>query len=419
MRENGIRRNITLLVLAGTFGFFVVPSISVEAATSPASASTLQAQLDAHTQEIAQLDQEIAQYQTELLKADANKKTLQGAITALNLERKTVETQIAATQNQIDATQLQIQQLGSHIANTEETITGDQAALAEDVRSLEESEEQPLVAQLFSSNSLADTWHDADALLQVQGAIQNNVRSLQTQKAELAASQAASQQKQLALTSQKQVLTSQNKSLIQTKQVKSQLLKETNAQESTYQKLLAQAKAEVASFSTFATNAGGSGLLSNQTSCDAWGCYYNQRDVAWGSDPLNGTQYLLKSDGCLVTSMAMVLTHYGYRSVTPVSINANPSNFAAYYPAYLLYTIYVDGVSATRKTAAIDATLATGNPVIIGIHAYGGVHYIVFTSGSRGNYLMRDPYIPNAKDISFSAHYSLKSIFGIAKVQVE
>ena len=91
----------------------------------------------------------------------------------------------------------------------------------------------------------------------------------------------------------------------------------------------------------------------------------------------NGTKYSLASDGCLVTAMAMVLTHYGYRDVTtPVTINSNPNNFASYYPAYLLMTINVDGASATRITAAIDAILATGNPVIAGLHAYGGTHFV-------------------------------------------
>ena len=83
-----------------------------------------------------------------------------------------------------------------------------------------------------------------------------------------------------------------------------------------------------------------------------------------------------------------------------------------------MITINVDGVSATRKTAAIDATLATGNPVIVGLNAYGGTHFVVFVSGSKGNYVMRDPYIANGKDISFSADYSMKEIFSMAKVVI-
>jgi hypothetical protein len=195
-------------------------------------------------------------------------------------------------------------------------------------------------------------------------------------------------------------------------------LAETNNKESTYQSLLAQAKAQLQSFSNFTKNAGGSGLLSNQTVCDSWGCYYNQRDSAWGNDPLDGTAYTLASEGCLVTAMAMVMTHYGYRSVTPVTINSDPTNFAAYFPAFLLYTISAAGVTATRKTAEIDATLATGNPVVIGMDAYGGTHFVVLISGSNGNYIMRDPYIPNGKDISFSSHYSLAQIYSITSVTI-
>ncbi len=409
-----------LLALAGGSVFRSV--LVAHAATSVSNSTTgsLQAQIDAHTAEMALLNQEIAKYQAEITQAGADKQTLQTAINALNLQREEVQTQILATQEQIAATTLEISQLGSSIADTQSTIETDQAALAEDVRSLSADDEQPLIVQVLSAKSLAAAWDDAAATLQVQAAIQNQVQALAAKESQLADSQTASKEKQAALSSQKQSLTRDRVTLTQTQAQKARLLVETNAKEANYEKLLARAKAELVSFSTFATNAGGFGLLSNQTSCDSWGCYYNQRDSAWGNDPLNGTQYLLKSDGCLVTAMAMVMTHYGYRNVTPVSVNANPANFASYYPAYLLLTINVDGVSATRKAATINATLATGNPVIVGLYAYGGTHFVVLTKESgRGDYLMRDPYIPNGKDISFSAHYSLRNIFGVSKVVIE
>jgi hypothetical protein len=81
-----------------------------------------------------------------------------------------------------------------------------------------------------------------------------------------------------------------------------------------------------------------------------------------------------------------------------------------------LTSINVDGVTATRKTATIDATLATGNPVVVGIHAYGGTHFVVLVSGSKGNYIMKDPYITDGNNMSFTDHYTLRSVFAIAKV---
>ncbi len=73
-------------------------------------------------------------------------------------------------------------------------------------------------------------------------------------------------------------------------------------------------------------------------------------------------------------------------------------------------------------TIAMEVTrhpsLATGNPVVVGVRAYGGTHFVVLVSGRRGNYIMRDPYIPGGKDINFSDHYSVRRIFGVTKVQI-
>jgi peptidoglycan hydrolase CwlO-like protein len=393
-------------------------SLSASAAGAATSTSSLQSQIDANNAQIDTLNQQIATYQAELQQVGANKKTLQAAINSLDLQRSKIQAQVATTQHQITITQLQIQQLGGQITDAQKTISTGQAALGAEFRSLQKADDQPLFMRILASGSIVDAWSDINATLQAQNAIEDKMQLLRQQENTLTDSKTASQQKQQTLTTQQQSLASQQQSLTATVQSKSQLLAQTKSQEATYQKLLAAAQAELASFSTFAQNAGGSKLLVNQTSCDSWGCYYNQRDAAWGNDALNGTQYRLASDGCLVTSMAMVLTHYGYKDVTPVSINSNPGNFAAYYPAYLLFTISVDGITATRKTAAIDATLATGNPVIIGLNAYGGTHYVVFVSGSKGNYVMRDPYIANGKDISFAANYSMKNIFAIAKVVI-
>ena len=388
------------------------------AAVTTTATSSPQSQVEANSQQIADLNQKIAAYQAELQKVGADKKTLQVAINALNLQRSEVQAQVALTQLQINTTQGQIQQLGGEIVKTKQDITSNQAALGRYLRSLQETEDKPLMVQLLSSGGLAETWDAVNATLEMEDAVQRQMQTLRTQENSLASSQTASKQKQGTLASQKQILASQQQSLTATEQSKNQLLAQTKSQESAYQKLLAQAEAELNSFSTFTQNAGGSKLLANQTSCDSWGCYYNQRDAAWGSNSLDGTKYTLANAGCLVAAMAMVLTHYGYRDVTPATINSDPNNFAAYSQDLLLATISVDGVSATRKIAALDAILATGHPAIVGLRADGGTHFVVFVSGRKGDYIMRDPYIANGKDISFSAHYSLKDIFSSAKVVI-
>lgn len=387
-------------------------------AQTTVSTSSLQAQLDANNQQIASLNQQIAQYQAALLQVGANKKTLQAAIKALDLQKSKVQAQVSLTQYQIKTTQLQIQQLSSKMTDTQQSIADDEKALAEYMRSLQKAESKPLIQQMLSSGGLIQAWNDINQTLQIQSGIQNEMQTLRDQKAALASSQTASQEKKDTLTAQQESLTEQQQSLTETEQSKTQLLAQTNAQESTYQKLLAAAEAELQSFSAFTQNAGGSKLLGNQTQCDSWGCYYSQRDTAWGNMKLNGTRYTLASDGCLITAMAMVLTHYGYRTVTPVTINSNPYDFATYYPAYMLNSINVNGVTATRKTTTIDASLAAGTPVIVGVNAYGGTHFVVLVSGSSGNYIMKDPYVANGNNIPFSSHYSQRSIFSVTKVVI-
>ncbi len=278
----------TAAILAVVVGFAVVyaqvasttTAMTTVAATTDNSSSTadLQSQLDANDQQIATLNQQIAQYQQEILQAGANKKTLQAAINALNLQKSKVQAQVTLTKTQISTTQLQIQQLGGEITSAQQTILSDQNELGEYLRILQKSDTQPLLMQMLSSGDITDVWSDVNATLEVQGAVQNQMAALQAEENNLSSSKTASQQKQVTLTSQQQSLTSQQQSLVATTQSKTQLLAETNSQEATYEKLLAAAEAQLQSFSAFTQNAGGSKLLGNQTVCDAWGCYYSQRD---------------------------------------------------------------------------------------------------------------------------------------------
>ena len=228
------------------------------------------------------------------------------------------------------------------------------------------------------------------------------------------------EQKKKQDTLQKQLISYTN-DLSKQKTQKSALLTQTQGSEANYAKLLAAAEAQLANFGRFVNSQGGASLLSNQTNCDDWGCYYNQRDTQWGPIPLNNTRYTLASDGCLLTDVAMVFTHYGHRNVTPISINSNPDNFASYEPAWLSKTVYADGASASRISADIDSELKAGRPVIVGISYDGGPlpdHFVTLISGSGGTYQMHDPYLKDGHNVSFNAHYSVKSIKQIERVEI-
>lgn len=407
------RRSYSTLILSIASLFLILP-----VAATAATATTIQSQIDANNTHLASLQAQIAEYQKQISALGSQKNTLQSAIAELTLNQKQLNAQMQATQTKISSANLQIQKLSNSIGDKEETLLADQNAIGKALRRVAQNEGNSLITQIISSDSVSDVWQVTDEAIQFNRALEENIAQTRTVKQTLATNRDQVSAVKADLVALQKDLTKQKASIDASKKKQQLLLTQTNNQESTYQKLLAAAQAELASYSTFVTNAGGSKLLANQTSCDDWGCYYSQRDTLWGNMKLSGAKSNLASEGCLVTSMAMMLTHYGHRDVTPVSINSNPGNFSP-FGGLLLYTIYVDGATATReKIAKIDATLSTGNPVIVGVHAYGGTHFVVLTSGSRGSYLMRDPYVANGKDISFTSHYTVGSIFGITKVVV-
>lgn len=357
---------------------------------------------------------------------------LEGKVSDLRGQEKTLSTQISVMTNQvklteyrIEATKEQIQELQDNIKITTEKIAKLQASVNDVskvlVKRIQASYEVGTVspiAMLLSSSDISNYITRHNYLNKMQQHDRELIYAAQQAKIDYANEKQIFSDKEKKVQALKAQLENYTKELEAEQENKKTLLAQTQGSEANYQRLLSQAKAQLAGFSSFVANQGGASLLSNQTTCDDWGCYYNQRDSQWGGSSLNGTEYTIASDGCLVTSMAMVMTHYGHKTL-PSDINANSSNFASYYPAYLLYTTSANGVTAQRVGATIDDTLRDGNPVIVGIRAYGGTHFVVLRSGSGGNYMMNDPFVENGNNIPFGDHYSVGSIFEIDKVVIQ
>jgi peptidoglycan hydrolase CwlO-like protein len=401
---------IGLILLA----FSICPPVS----SADSGANDIQSQIDSATEQMIILNKKIADYQAQLKQAGSAKKTLQAQIKILDLQRDQLLSEIAGTNLQISVSKLKIVSLVNQVQNIQKKVADSQAQIALLLRELDRQGNESLLVRFLTAGNFSNFLQNINNIFDIEKAFGQKINDLQAAQAVLSASQTATKQQQQALTDQNNQLASQQQALSSTTQSKNQLLAVTKNKESNYQALLAKAEKQLKSYATFIQNAGGAKILGNETVCDSWGCYYNQRDSAWGAKALNGTEYTLATDGCLVTSMAMVLTHYGYRNVTPLTINSNPNNFASYFPAFLLNTIAVDGISATRVSAVLDSNLANGTPIIVELSVYGGTHFVVLVSGNNGKYLMRDPYIAHGKDISFNSHYNVKEIAAIERVVI-
>lgn len=346
-------------------------------------------------------------------------KTLSSQIGIMDNQIKLTEARIAATQAKIKALGKDIDIAKNKVSDLEDNIGKSTKALIGRIAGVYQIGSINPWEMLLTSDSISNFMTRLTYLKMVQVYDKKNIYTAEQAKNDYNNQKQIFEDKQKEQEALSKKLEDYNTQLEGEKSNKQKLLAETQGSESNYQRLLSQAKAQLAGFSRFTQSQGGASLLSGQTSCDGWGCYYNQRDSQWGGLALNGTQYSLASDGCLVTSMAMVYTHYGHRNVTPVTINSDSSNFASYYPAYLLKRIRADGALSERQWNDIDGTLASGNPVIVGISYDGGSladHFVVFVSGSGGNYTMNDPFTPSGHNISFRGRYPNEKVVEYEKV---
>jgi peptidoglycan hydrolase CwlO-like protein len=362
------------------------------------------------------LQNKIKEYSSKLDSLRQQKSSLSSQIQVFDTQIYLTGLQITDTEQKIVDTQKEIEVLTSRIEGLDSSLNYLSKLMLQRVVDGYKRQNVTVFDMLLDSNGANELVNKLKYYKTAQTNNEKLLLQVQETKVNFEDQKKIREDKKVQLDKLSTLLDDQKTALDSQKAQKQQLLAQTGNDETTYQRLLANAQAQLASFGRFVQNSGGAGLLSNQTVCDDWGCYYNQRDSQWGEIGLDGySNYSIASDGCLVTSMAMVYTHLGHRSVNPISINSNSSNFASYAP-YLLYTISADGLSTNRISADIDSTLSSGDPVVVGVNAYGGTHFVVLVSGSGGDYIMNDPYIENGHKIPFNDHYTIGSIFEIRKV---
>jgi peptidoglycan hydrolase CwlO-like protein len=211
-------------------------------------------------------------------------------------------------------------------------------------------------------------------------------------------------------------LESQKKLLAQQKKEKENLLVITKGDEKKYQQLLLEARAQLAAMQRYVTSQGGATILSNQTKCNDWGCYYNQRDSEWGNLSLGGSKYSVAGYGCLISSVSMLASHYK-KNIKPSDIAVNPGAFVP-NEGDLLHSFSVNSISVSITVVSaskLDEMLNSG-PVIAGLYS-GPDHFIVILKKEGSNYIMHDPFLENGANRPLSDKYSVSNITSLRLVK--
>ncbi len=367
------------------------------------------------------LNEYITSCQNKISNLKGQQATLAAAIDYFTTQINLTQAQINATQQELDKLTLEIQDLSGKIESLNLSLQDLTRIFVQRVRQAYIRASLPSFYALFSSQGFADFFRRYHYLKVLQNHDRQVLVNLEKSRLDFDAQKQAKEIKQQQIAALKQKLQAQQASLAQQKAAKNKLLEDTKNSEKRYQQLLSQAQKQLAAFSRFVSLRGGASLLDHQTDCDDWGCYYNQRDSQWGNLGIGLSDSSMAEYGCLVTSMAMIASHYG-KNLTPKDIASSPDPFWGNTAYMLQGTWTVSGVTMTRtrigySLADLDAELAKGKPVIVGI--YGGPdHFLVVKRKEGDDYIINDPFVPQGKDLKFTSQYPLSAISVVDRVQV-
>lgn len=235
-----------VLVLAGVFCFiaaqttfpFFAGAQATPAATN-AAASSLQSKIDQRTQDIKNLETEIAGYLKQLNELGSQASTLSSTIKTLQLTQKKLEADIKITENKIAEKNLQIQKLGSQISDKEENITDNKRIISRSFATLNELGGKSLPELLLSKGSLSDAWNSLDEITTIQRGLSEHIDELQSVKANLEANKKATEKAKAELLALVRQLGDQKKIVADTTRENNALLSETKNSQANYSKLLA------------------------------------------------------------------------------------------------------------------------------------------------------------------------------------
>jgi membrane-bound lytic murein transglycosylase B len=216
-------------------GFFVAVSMAcaplVSYADTASQQATLQAQLNA-------LNEQIAENQAKLAQQEAQRQTYQNEVDILDSKIK--EDQLEIQQRNLTITQLNdsIADKQAGIDSLDSQVAAGEASLAQILRRTREIDDIPF-AERALQGSFSELFNDVSDFETIQRALGASFTQMATQRADLAARKQALQDQQQEQQNLLQAQVLQQNSLKATEQQKQDLVNAVKGQESIYQQLIA------------------------------------------------------------------------------------------------------------------------------------------------------------------------------------
>ncbi|TXH06456.1 MAG: hypothetical protein E6R05_01725 [Candidatus Moraniibacteriota bacterium] len=410
---------MNLKVKKTILSLLVIPSLVWVAISRPVFAAT--ACGEAVPSDENSLQSYVDDCNSKLKTLSGQKQTLAQALGVLTTQINLTQAKIAKQSAELARLEIEITDLSGKIQSLDYSLTDLTKLFANRVRQSYITQFKSPYLNILMTNQLADFAKANTYLDSARNHDRNLLISLEKSRLDYDSQKTIKEKKQIEVAQVKKNLDLEKQALSSQVASKNKLLADTRNDEARYQSLLSQAQKQLSAFLRFTSSQGGASLLSNQTRCDGWGCYYNQRDSVWGNQTIGLSSESMKEVGCLVTSMAMVASHYG-KNIKPGDIAGSSNPFWG-NTAYMNQGSWsVGGTTMTRtrigsSLTKIDEELAAGRPVVVGIYS-GPDHFLVITKKDGNDYIMNDPFPESGNNLKFTSRYPLTSITAVDRVTV-
>ena len=193
-------------------------------------------------EEIAALEQQIADYNRAIAESKKKGKTLQQEINTFNTKIKKAQAQIKTLILAIDQLEAEIKKTEGDIRATEKILEVKKKLLSVVVRNLYEKEQISFLNLLVTHASFFDFFNDLAVIDNAREEVRKTVIDYKETKSSLEAKKSTLNEQYEDQTTAKKLLEVSKKTLEQREVEKKTLLKETKGQEATFQKLLTLSK---------------------------------------------------------------------------------------------------------------------------------------------------------------------------------
>ena len=237
-----LKKTTVLITLGLSVVFFSVAQAQTETTETVATPikSAYQIEIDKRNAEIAQLENEIKQYQGQIEITSKEAVSLKNLIKQLDLARAKLGTDIKVTEKKISVTNTTINSLGKQIDDKNTRVANSLNTIAKSIRTVAEIEGESTIEIMLSKSNFSEAWLTLDQTAQFEKAVIAHVEDLREVKQGLVKDKLATETAKKSLVNLKGTLGDQKTLVEQNKSEKNKVLKETNNKETAYKKLLAE-----------------------------------------------------------------------------------------------------------------------------------------------------------------------------------